>query len=191
MADQTGVHGTDQEERSVAGQVAESAQQTAQQAVQQVQDRALEAKGQVGSRVRQLVDERSGDAASQVQSTAEAMRRTGSQLREEGSDAPARIAEAVADRTERLGAYLEQADADRLLRDVENYARRQPWLVAAGGFVLGVFASRIFKASSANRYQSGAAFDGSSTGVYVAGGRSSVGEMQSASGGGRSGAAGN
>jgi ElaB/YqjD/DUF883 family membrane-anchored ribosome-binding protein len=154
MTDQTGAHGTDQEERSTVGQMAEGAQQTAQQAVQQVQERAREAKGQAGNRVRRLVDERSGDAASQVRSTAEAMRRTGSQLREEGNDAPARITEAIAERAERLGAYLEQADSDRMLRDLEGFARRQPWLVAAGGFVAGLLGSRFLKASSAGRYSS-------------------------------------
>jgi hypothetical protein len=152
MTDQTGAYGTDQEERSVVGQVAESAQHTAEQAVQQVQDRAREAKGHAGGRVRQLVDERTGDAASQVRSTAEAMRRTGSQLREEGNDGPAKIAEAVAGRAERVGQYLEHADADRLLRDLEGFARRQPWLVAAGGFVVGLLGSRFLKASSAGRF---------------------------------------
>jgi ElaB/YqjD/DUF883 family membrane-anchored ribosome-binding protein len=155
MTDQTSAYGTDQEERSAVGQVAESAQQTAQQAVQQVQDRTRAAKGQAGSRVRRFVDERSGDAGSQVRSTAEAMRRTGEQLREEGNDAPAKIAEAVAERTERIGTYLQQADADRILRDIEDFTRRQPWLVAAGGFVAGLLGSRFLKASSAGRYKSG------------------------------------
>jgi ElaB/YqjD/DUF883 family membrane-anchored ribosome-binding protein len=154
MTNQTGASGTDQEARSAVGEMAESAQETAQQAVQQVQDRAREAKGQAGSRVRRLVDERSGDAASQMQSTAEAMRRTGSQLREEGSDTPAKIAEAVAERTERVGRYLEHADADRMLRDLERFTRRQPWLVAAGGFLAGLLGSRFLKASSAGRYAS-------------------------------------
>jgi ElaB/YqjD/DUF883 family membrane-anchored ribosome-binding protein len=154
MTDQTGAHGTDQEERSAVGQMAETAQQTAQEAVQQVQDRARDAKGQAGSRVRRLVDERSGDAASQVRSTADAMRRTGKQLREEGNDAPARITEAIAERAERLGTYLEQADADRMLRDLEGFTRRQPWLVAAGGFLAGLLGSRFLKASSVGRYSS-------------------------------------
>jgi ElaB/YqjD/DUF883 family membrane-anchored ribosome-binding protein len=175
MIDQTGAYGTEQEERSAVGQVAESAQQTARTAVQQVQDRAREVSTQTGSRVRQLVDERSGDAAAQVLSTADAMRRTGSQLREEGNDRPARIAEAVAERTERLGTYLEQADAERLLRDVESYARRQPWIVAGGGFVLGMLASRFLKASSANGYQAGGEW--SRTNALI-------GETASASGGG-------
>jgi hypothetical protein len=40
-----------------------------------------------------------------------------------------------------------------LLRDVEDFARRNPWAVAAGGFALGFVASRLLKASSSERYR--------------------------------------
>ena len=45
---------------------------------------------------------------------------------------PQPVAEQVADH-ESFGSYLRDADGERLLRDVEDVARRQPWLVAAGG----------------------------------------------------------
>ena len=78
------------------------------------------------------------------------------QLRGQGKDTPARVAEQVADRAESFGSYLRDADGERLLRDVEDVARRQPWLVAAGGLALGFAASRFLKASSSRRYQTGA-----------------------------------
>ena len=65
------------------------------------------------------------------------------------------MAEQVADRAESFGSYLRDADGERLLRDVEDVARRQPWLVAAGGLALGFAASRFLKASSSRRYQTG------------------------------------
>jgi hypothetical protein len=65
------------------------------------------------------------------------------------------VAEQVADRAESFGSYLRDADGERLLRDVEDVARRQPWLIAAGGLALGFAASRFLKASSSRRYQSG------------------------------------
>ena len=83
------------------------------------------------------------------------MRSIAEQLRGQGKDTPARVAEQVADRAESLGSYLRDADGERLLRDAENVARRQPWLVAAGGLALGFAASRFLKASSSRRYQSG------------------------------------
>jgi hypothetical protein len=78
-----------------------------------------------------------------------------------------------------------------MLRDVESYARRQPWIVAAGGFVVGMFASRFLKASSANGYarRTNGTVQGSSSGVYVAAGSAPAGELSSAGGGGASGAA--
>jgi hypothetical protein len=42
-----------------------------------------------------------------------------------------------------------------MLRDVERFARRQPWAFTLGGVVAGFFASRFLKASSQQRYSGG------------------------------------
>jgi hypothetical protein len=76
------------------------------------------------------------------------------ELRKQDREGPARVAEQVADRADRLGDYLQSASGERIVRDVEDFARRQPWLVAAGGLALGFAASRFLKASSGRRYQS-------------------------------------
>jgi hypothetical protein len=60
----------------------------------------------------------------------------------------------VANQADRLGDYLKGASGDRLLRDAEDFARRQPMLVAAAGLALGFAASRFLKASSSRRYES-------------------------------------
>jgi hypothetical protein len=77
----------------------------------------------------------------------------GQQLREQGQDQPAKIAEQVADRAERVGTYLERSDGDKILRDVEDFGRRQPWAVVLGGLAIGFAASRLLKASSESRYE--------------------------------------
>jgi hypothetical protein len=61
-----------------------------------------------------------------------------------------------------VGDYLKGASGDRILRDVEDFARRQPMLVAAAGLALGFAASRFLKASSSRRYES--AYRGSGDG---------------------------
>ena len=129
-------------------------QSTAQQAQQKVQEKAVEVRGQVSDRLREQVDVRSTQVGEQLASMADAMRRTGGSLRDEGNDTPARVTDTVAERAERLGGYLRGSDGDAILRDVENAARRQPWLFAAGGFALGLIASRFLKASSGGRYRS-------------------------------------
>ena len=77
----------------------------------------------------------------------------GETLREQGKDQPAKLADQAADRAERLGSYLEESDADRILGDVEDFGRRQPWAVIAGGIAVGLVASRFLKASSSRRYE--------------------------------------
>ena len=124
------------------------------QAQQKVQEKAQEVRGQVSGQVRQQVDTRSTQAGEQITSVADAMRRTGQSLRDEGNEAPAKVTDAVAERADRLGGYLRDSNADRILQDVEDMARRQPWLFALGGLALGLVASRFLKASSGGRYQS-------------------------------------
>jgi ElaB/YqjD/DUF883 family membrane-anchored ribosome-binding protein len=133
----------------------DQAKEKVQEGAEQVQQKAQELKGQAGGRIRHELDTRSAEAGSQLLSTAEAMRRTSRQLQEEGKEMPAKVATVVAERAERLGDYLTVANADRMIRDVESFARRQPWLVAIGTAAAGFLASRFVKASSGNRYASG------------------------------------
>ncbi|MEA2467649.1 MAG: hypothetical protein QOJ57_1775 [Thermoleophilaceae bacterium] len=119
----------------------------------QAKEKAQEAAGEAKGRVREQVDQRSTDAGQQVSTTAGDLRSVGEELRKQGKDTPAKLAEQAAERTERLGSYLTESDADRILHDVEDFARRQPWAVVAGGLALGFAASRFMKASSSQRYQ--------------------------------------
>jgi ElaB/YqjD/DUF883 family membrane-anchored ribosome-binding protein len=123
------------------------------ESVDQAKQKAQEAVGEAKGRVQEQVDQRSTEAGKQVSSTAGDLRSVGEELRKQGKDTPAKLAEQAADRTERLGSYLTESDADRILGDVEDFARRQPWAVVAGGLALGFVASRFLKASSSQRYQ--------------------------------------
>ncbi len=123
-------------------------QEKAQPAVGEVRQKSQEIRGQAGSRVREQIDTRSTQAGEQVQSLAEAVRGSGEQLRNQGNERQARIAEQAAERTERLGGYLRESDADRILGDLEGFARRQPWLIAVLGAGVGFLAARFLKASS-------------------------------------------
>jgi hypothetical protein len=124
------------------------------------QDKAREAAGQARGRVSQEVDRRSTQAGEQVRSNAGDARSVAEELRKQGKDTPARYVDQAADRAERLGGYLKESDGDRILRDVEDFARRNPGAVAAGGLVLGFAASRMLKASSGERYRSSLPADG-------------------------------
>ena len=126
---------------------------TTDQAKEKAQEAAGQAKEKAGSQLRSQVDQRSTDAGHRVGGIAADARAVSQSLREQGKDQPAKLAEQAADRAERLGSYLKESDADRILGDVEDFGRRQPWAVIAGGVALGLVASRFLKASSIDRYE--------------------------------------
>ena len=136
---------------ATADRAKEQVQDTAQVAQEKMQETAETAR----SRLREQVDQRSTQAGGQVRSTAQALRSTSERLREDGQDGPARAAERAADQAEKVGGWLEQSDADRILHDVEDFGRRQPLAVAAIGLAAGFAASRFLKASSRSRYTQG------------------------------------
>ena len=136
-------------------------QEKAREVAGQAQDKAREAAGQARGRMSQEVDRRSTQAGEQVSSGVGDARSVAEELRKQGKDAPARYVDQAAARAERLGGYLQQSDGDRILRDVEDFARRNPWAIAAGGLVLGFAASRMLKASSSERYRSSLPTDAS------------------------------
>ncbi|HEX2105850.1 MAG TPA: hypothetical protein VHF51_19525 [Solirubrobacteraceae bacterium] len=135
------------------GGVKEQAQDKAQEVREKAGEQVRSATGQARDRVRSQVDERSTQMGQQVRTQAGDMRTVADQLREQGKDGPARMVEQVADRAERAGSWLTDSDADRILSDVEDFARRNPWALAAGALALGFSASRVLKASSSRRYE--------------------------------------
>jgi uncharacterized membrane-anchored protein YhcB (DUF1043 family) len=128
-------------------------------AAEQPKEKAQEAAGQAASKVqetvRSQVDQRSTQAGEQISTVAQELRSVGDHLRERDDGQAASLAVQVADRAERVGGYLTDSDADRILSDVEDLGRRQPWLALAGGVAIGVVAARFLKASSSDRYRSG------------------------------------
>jgi gas vesicle protein len=135
------------------GGVKEQAQEKAQEVREKAGEQVRNASGQARDRVRSQVDERSTQVGRQVSTQAGDLRTVADQLREQGKDSPARMVEQVADHAERAGSWLTESDADRILGDVEDFARSKPWAVAAGGLALGFAASRFLKASSSRRYE--------------------------------------
>jgi hypothetical protein len=133
---------------------AETAQDKAKEAAAQAQDKAREAADHARGRVRDQLDQRSTQLSDQVGSSVSDARSVAEHLRNQGKQTPARYLEQAADRAERLGGYLRESDGDRLLNDVEDFARRNTWAVAVGGLALGFAASRLLKASSSDRYRS-------------------------------------
>ena len=131
----------------------DQAKDKAQQAAGQAKEQAQQAAGQAKGALRTQVDQRSTDAGQKVGGFASDVRSVSDQLREQGKDQPAKIADQAADRAEQVSRYLTNSDGDRILGDIEDFGRKQPWAVIGGGVVLGLLASRFLKASSTRRYE--------------------------------------
>jgi len=130
----------------------ERTSQSVEQVKERVSDAAGQAKEQTREQLRAQIETRTTQAGEQVSSTAQAFRGASDQLRQQGNDRAASMVEAVAERSDRLGAYLTRTDGDGMLRDVEDFARRQPWLLVGAGTVAGFLTARFVKASSDARY---------------------------------------
>lgn len=122
-------------------------------AAEQAQAKAQQVAGSAQDRIREQIDQRSAQAAEQINEQASDLRSVSESLRQQGKDGPAQAADRLAEYAEKVGSYLREKDSDALLSDAEAFGRRQPWAVAAGGLALGFAASRFLKASSSQRYQ--------------------------------------
>jgi vacuolar-type H+-ATPase subunit H len=131
----------------------DQARETAQQATEQAKQTAQQATQQARGRVRDEVDRRSTEAGRQASTVADAFQQSAQQLRQDGQDNVAKPVEQIADRVRSAGSWLERSSGDDILRDVEDFGRRKPLAVLAGGAVVGFALSRLLKASSTQRYQ--------------------------------------
>jgi ElaB/YqjD/DUF883 family membrane-anchored ribosome-binding protein len=121
---------------------------------EQAKEKAQEGAQQAKRGLRDQVDQRSTTAGERVSSMAGDARSVADELRNQGKEQPAKLAEQAAQRAESLGNYLQRSDGDTILRDAEDFSRQRPWAVIAGGLALGFAASRFLKASSSRRYES-------------------------------------
>jgi len=139
---------TDTLQSGSGGDLKDTAQQKAQEAVGQAKEKAKGVAAPAAQNVKTQIDTRTTAVGEGVVGLADIARQAGDSMREKGQDGPAQYADRAAEYVERLGGYLRDADPDRMLRDVEGVARKAPGLVAGGGAVLGFLAARFLRASS-------------------------------------------
>jgi ElaB/YqjD/DUF883 family membrane-anchored ribosome-binding protein len=147
---------TEQTSGRPGGAVAEM-KETGEELVSRTQDqlstKAHELGEDVSFQLREQLDQRSTQAGEQVQAMGHALQSGVEQLRSEGKDVPAKVIAQVAERAEDFGEYLKSSQADKMLMDLERFARRRPWITAGAGVLAGFVASRFVKASADRRYE--------------------------------------
>jgi ElaB/YqjD/DUF883 family membrane-anchored ribosome-binding protein/ribosome-associated toxin RatA of RatAB toxin-antitoxin module len=137
-----------QERRETAEGAGAKAQEVVSQAKEQVHEKAGQVKGTAMDRLRGQLDSQSTRLGEQVTPFAQALRESGTHLGEEGQSQGAQAAHSAADQAERLAGYLKESDSNRILGDVEDFARRRPWLTGAIGLAIGFVAARFVKATA-------------------------------------------
>ena len=139
-----------------------SIEETGSPSVRQLQDAGkvvVDAAGTVAvDRVRAEVDMRSSRVAVELKAFANAFRASASSLREQGHGSEAEMVDQVAERTDRLAAHLTKASTDELLEDAKQlsgeavaFARREPALVVAGAFTIGLLIPKVLDVIATRR----------------------------------------
>jgi hypothetical protein len=142
---------TDTLQSGTGGDLKDTAQQKAQEVAGQAKEKAMGVAAPAAQGLKTQIDTRTTSVGEGVTGLADVARMAGDEMRQKGQDGPAQYADRAAEYVERLGGYLRDADPDRMLKDVEGVARKQPALVAGGGLILGFLAARFLRASSQGR----------------------------------------
>lgn len=140
--------GKAQEVKEQAAQAAAPAKEKAQQAAGQAKQQAQVAAEQAKSKAAAQVDEKSTQAGRQIGAQSEALEGVAGELRKQGKDGPAQVAEQAAEKVKKVGEYLQQADGEKLVQAAQDVARENPAAAAAVGAAAGFAAGRVIKASS-------------------------------------------
>lgn len=145
------VEKTRSERESTVKEGAQAAQEKAQQVARKTESRAKEMTSKAEHEAKTMLEQRKGQMASELNSVAQAFRETGGQLRQQDRTGVAQYSDRVADQVERFSGYLENKDVDAVVRDAENFARRQPELFLGAAFGAGLLVARFFKSSDQAR----------------------------------------
>jgi hypothetical protein len=146
--------------KSAAGQTAQQAQQAAAPITDQVQQTAGQVADQAKQQALTQASTQKEHAAGSLDAVAVALRQSSDQLRDKQQEPLAHLANTAAGRVEQFSGYLRNTDVQDMVRDVEQFAHRQPAAFIGGAFTLGILAARFLKSSGQ-----------ASTGTQSSGGR--------------------
>jgi hypothetical protein len=132
-------------------EIKDQTQQKASELKERVQQKAAELKDQAAHQAASRVDTQRETAAQGIGSIAQALRQTSRQMSDQDQLGMTSYIDQAADQVERLSSYLQSNDINRLVGDVERFARRQPAVFLGGMFLAGLLGARFLKSSSPNQ----------------------------------------
>ncbi|MFB3926624.1 MAG: hypothetical protein ACE14T_11280 [Syntrophales bacterium] len=104
-------------------------------------------KEKVRREAKSILVTRKGRASEHLEKIAQALKKTGQQLREQDLASVAWHAERAAENIERVSRLIRHKDVDELIAKTEDMTRRRPVLLLAGAFALGFLLARMAMAS--------------------------------------------
>jgi len=110
----------------------------------------------VSSKATEKIEEQKGELSTGLKSLADTFRKTGSELESAQQTTPltdvaARYTGTAARQIENIANYFERKDLKAMMRDAEDFARRNPAIFLGAAFGLGMLAARFLKSSPPDR----------------------------------------
>ena len=136
-----------------SGDTGGSARQEAQRLGEQAREQARHLQRQTTERGTQMLEERKGWVTGEVDAVAHALHRSADELSADGSGA-AQYAHWAADALDRVSQHLHQKDVKSLLRETQDFARREPGIVIGGALAVGFALTRFLKSSEPHHRES-------------------------------------
>lgn len=136
---------------STTDQLADKAQQGAEQVKQTVSSATDKAKQTAKSQASTQKDQ----AAQSLHTVGQAVNQAAQQMRQNNQTPMAHVAETAASNLNQFADHLSSRNIDDLIGEVEDFASRQPALFLSGAFLLGVLGARFLKSSRSGMNQSG------------------------------------
>ncbi|MDQ3704017.1 MAG: hypothetical protein M3437_02140 [Chloroflexota bacterium] len=153
----TGGSGGSGSGQDIGGTVSDTVQQVKETAGN-VAGQAQETVGRVADQVRQTATTRIEDqkyrAVEGISNVADTMREMSLNMQDQG--AVAEYMDRAAWQLQRVSDYLQEKDLRDIAIEVEHFARRQPTMFLAGGFLLGLIGARFIKSSARQLQAQGA-----------------------------------
>lgn len=128
----------------------------AKEIYEQAKDTAGQAYDKVTEQASSQIDTQKENLARGLSSVADGIRQMGENLRDDDKQTPlanltAKYGDSLAQQVEQVSDYLENKDLSDLIKDVENFARRNPAVFIGGAFALGIAAARFLKSDNPNQ----------------------------------------
>ncbi len=126
----------------------DAAAEAGSQVTREVRGAASELASRTGQQVESQIESRKERTVEELGAVAEALRRTGQNLRGSDQEAISKYADMAAQRVDRVSGYLREHTIGEVIGEFEAFARREPAIFLGASFALGLIGGRFLKSSA-------------------------------------------